>query len=178
VSKLQDWAGRGAIDLKTSGVINVYRVLKQLPMITSEVEKLVKELYQELQVREAQELARIQDVLKLVTDRQCFATSLSKHFGDELPNGKTECGHCTWCETREAVELIKPPPIEWDHARFKAVLDAVSVRDDARFLARVAFGIVSPRVSQMKLNYGNPIFGSMADHDFEVCCTNLVSRKC
>jgi superfamily II DNA helicase RecQ len=140
-------------------------------MITSEVEKLVKELYQELQVRESQELARIQDVINLVTNTQCFAKSLSKHFGDELPDGRYECGNCTWCETRKAVELVKPPPVAWDHARFKAVLDTVTARDDARFLARVAFGILSPRVSQLKSN-STPVWGSMADHDFEVCCAD------
>ena len=43
----------------------------------------------------------------------------------------------------------------------------VPVRDDARLLARVAFGITSPRVTAMKLSK-NPVFGSMATSDFMV----------
>jgi hypothetical protein len=39
-----------------------------------------------------------------------------------------------------------------------AVLIACSARDDPRFLARIAFGIVSPRVMPMRLGR-DPVFG-------------------
>lgn len=167
IRKLQDWDDLGVIELKTSGVISVYRVSKKLPSTSTEVEQLVDALYKELQDREAQELTRMQEVIDLVTGNSCFARSLAQHFGDDLPQQKTECGHCTWCETHQRLQLKTAPPVPWDRERFGKVLKAVEARDDARFLARVAFGITSPRVTQMKLS-NDPVFGSMADHDFVV----------
>ncbi|KAN0083161.1 hypothetical protein V8E54_002249 [Elaphomyces granulatus] len=54
-----------------------------------------------------------------------------------------------------------------DPALRDAVLTACSVRDDPRFLARIAFGIVSPRVMPMRLGR-DPVFGSMNVCDFMV----------
>lgn len=53
-----------------------------------------------------------------------------------------------------------------DQGKIKAVLAATSVRDDARFLARVAFGISSPRVGIERLGK-HKVFGSMSGCDFE-----------
>jgi hypothetical protein len=53
-----------------------------------------------------------------------------------------------------------------------AVLIACSARDDPRFLARIAFGIVSPRVMPMRLGR-DPAFGSMNVCDFMVSQANL-----
>jgi hypothetical protein len=46
-----------------------------------------------------------------------------------------------------------------------AVLMACSARDDPRFLARIVFGIVSPRVMPMRLGR-DPAFGLMNVCDF------------
>jgi len=175
ITKLSEWGASGAIELKTSGVISVYRVLQALPSTPREVDIIVDALYVELEAREQQELDRVQDVIKLVTGRRCFALSLVSHFGDELPGGKAECGHCTWCETHEAVQLSTPQEVPWDARKFQAVLAAVDARDDARFLARVAFGITSPRVSALKLGRegSGGVFGSMADHEFAVSTNYL-----
>jgi len=180
IGKLNDWAGSGIIELKTSGVISVYRVIKQLPDTPAELEIIVNDLYKELEAREQQELGRIQDVIRLVTGQKCFAAELARHFGDNLPDGKESCGNCTWCETHQAVKLITPPPVTWDRNRFAAVLATIPERDDARYLTRVAFGIVSPRVTANKLNRtGSTIFGSMSDHPFEVCdLTYLYVQDC
>ena len=167
IRKLQNWSELGVMELKTSGVINIYRVLQKLPSTPSEVEHLVDALYKELQARETQELDRMGEVIDLLTGSSCFAGSLAQHFGDNLPDQKTECGHCTWCETHQPVRLITAPPVPWDKERFSKVLKAVDARDDARFLARVAFGISSPRVTSMKLS-SDPVFGSMTDHEFTV----------
>ncbi|TGO86940.1 hypothetical protein BPOR_0265g00110 [Botrytis porri] len=50
---------------------------------------------------------------------------------------------------------------------FKNILNMIEERDDPRFLARVAFGISTPRVTAMKLGK-SPIFASMDDHEFSV----------
>jgi len=176
ISKLSEWGASGAIELKTSGVISVYKVLQALPSTPGEVDTIVDALYIELEGREKQELDRVQDVINLVTGCRCFAQSLVSHFGDVLPGGKAECGHCTWCETHEEVQLSTPKEVPWDEKRFRAVLEAVDARDDARFLARVAFGITSPRVSALKLGMAGSggVFGSMADHEFAVSIMLMV----
>lgn len=48
------------------------------------------------------------------------------------------------------------------------MLTAIGARDDARFLAFVAFGVESPRVVREGLNRPGTVFGSMAQHDFDV----------
>jgi len=60
------------------------------------------------------------------------------------------------------------PPAMPDPALRDAVLTACSVRDDPRFLARIAFGIVSPRVMPMRLGR-EPVFRSMNVCDLYVC---------
>lgn len=124
--------------------------------------------HKDLEVREQQELARMRSIIDLVTGQACYARTLAAHFGDSLPNSRQECGHCTWCEQKKAVEPVTPPRRAWDSAAFSKVLEACSARDDPRFLARVAFGIGSPRVTLEKLGK-HPVFGSMEDHDFVVC---------
>jgi hypothetical protein len=65
------------------------------------------------------------------------------------------------------VPKVTPPSVPFDAAAFRLLLQVVPERDDARFLARVAFGISSPRVAMAKLS-GSRVFGSMEDHDFMV----------
>ena len=54
-----------------------------------------------------------------------------------------------------------------DEGKIKAVLAATSARDDARFLARIAFGITSPRVGIERLGKSG-VFRSCKGCDFEV----------
>lgn len=168
IAKLNDWNERGYVQLDAKGVENVYLVQKPLPNTVQERNSLADSVYKELEIREQQDLARMDQVTDLITGQQCFALSLAKHFGDGLPENKQACGHCTWCETQQPVELKKPPQVPWDSKAFAKVLVAVPDRDDARFLARVAFGIGSPRVTSAKLSR-SPVFGSMEDCSFVVC---------
>jgi len=174
VSKLQEWNDRGLIDLRTKEVINIYRITRAFPPPAAEQKTMLEELYTELEAREKQDLDRMEEVNDLITGQGCFSRRLAEHFGDSLPDEKEECGHCTWCKTHQPVNLIISPPPVFDQKRFKQVLIAVPERDDARYIARVAFGIGSPRATANKLSK-NAVFGSMEDHDFQVC--PLGSRK-
>ena len=82
------------------------------------------------------------------------------------------CGHCNFCITGTRVEFPQETTensrARIDEKKIKAILAATNVRDDARFLARVAFGISSPRVTKEKLGK-HEVFGSMTDCNFEVC---------
>jgi len=109
-------------------------------------------------------------MLKLITNQACFSRALAQHFGDDLASGQTECGHCTWCLTHQAVVQQIPSKAAFNKARFRAILSAVPDRDDPRLLAKIAFGIASPRITKLKLGR-SPLFGSMDDHDFESLLT-------
>jgi hypothetical protein len=172
VRKLNDWNETQAIELKPSGVLNVYKTLKPLPQTAAEIEALVSHLYANMQKREQEALDRTDQILTLITSKACFARALAQHFGDELPGGRRECGHCTWCLTHTAVVMHVLPPVPFSFERFRDVLDRVRDRDDARLLARIAFGITSPRVVGMKLSR-HVMFGSMADHEFMVSGLSL-----
>lgn len=165
--KLNDWNANGTIEVKFGGVMNTYKVIKQLPSTPAEIEDLTQDVFSSMESREKEAMARTDQVLRLVTSSTCFARSLANHFGDSLPGDILECGHCTWCLTHVPVIQFPKMPIKFNTEKFRAILSVVKDRDDPRFLARVAFGITSPRVTA--LSSTKRVFGSMADHEFSVC---------
>lgn len=167
VRKLNEFNDKGLIRLKVTGVVNRYKILKNPPSTPEEIEKITNKLHPEMEDREGDAMKRFQAVCDLLTDKKCFARALTSYFGMDLPDGKAKCGHCTYCLTGKPVVLPpkRTPPV--DKAGILRILDACDVRDDPRFLARVAFGIKSPRVTQLKLDKKD-VFGSLEDHDFEV----------
>jgi hypothetical protein len=175
LKKLQDLNGNGTINLKPAGVMNVYKILNRLPKTAPEVEELVTSLYDTFQKREQFAMERTDEMLELITAESCFSKSLAQHFGDDLDEGKNECGHCTWCITHKAVIQQPPPPVPFNMNAWNALLEEVDDRDDPRLLAKIAFGIASPRISYgLKLSKSG-VFGSMANHNFMVSCSFLLS---
>lgn len=173
IRKLNDLNENRIIELKPGGVLNVYKVTKLLPRSESEIEGLVNDLYATMERREQEALDRTEAMLNLITDQACFSRALAQHYGDSLPDGKTECGHCTWCLTHKPVVREDSPQLAFNWTAFKAVLAKVPVRDDARLLAKIAFGIASPRATSMKISK-DPVFGSMASCQFMVCNIVLI----
>ena len=112
-----------------------------------------------------------QDVIKFVTSQACLSRELARHFGDEdSVSVNSGCGHCQFCLTKVPIKFTPAESDQKssiDEGKIKAILSACKVRDDARFLARVAFGILSPRVTTEKLSK-HDVFGSMNDCAFEV----------
>ncbi|KAJ8122979.1 hypothetical protein ONZ43_g959 [Nemania bipapillata] len=166
IRKLNELNDKGVLRLKVSGVVNRYKILKKPPGTSKEIGKITDKLHAEMESREIDAMKRFEAVCDLLTDSQCFARALTEYFGMSLPDGKSKCGHCTYCLTGKPVVLPPKPNPTIDKAGINAILDACDVRDDPRFLARIAFGIKSPRVTQLKLDKKN-IFGSLEDHAFE-----------
>ncbi|GAB7365284.1 hypothetical protein MBLNU230_g6365t1 [Neophaeotheca triangularis] len=167
ITKLNEWHDRGLIDLKASGVVNVYRVAKPFPLTPEAKQSVVDDLYSGMEARERMELDRMKQVNDLVTSSACVSRSLAAHFDDSLPGQSKDCGHCSWCEKGEPVTLITKDPGHFDDETFQKVLEACPDRDDPRLLARIAFGIGSPRSTALKLN-NHAVFGSMEDQPFAV----------
>ncbi|KAI4251804.1 MAG: hypothetical protein LQ352_004650 [Teloschistes flavicans] len=170
VRKLQEWHDSGAVELQPSGVINRFRVLKDFPQGNMEKEHLASALHTYFETSEKDGMARICNVVDLITARACLSRGLARHFGDEKTVPTTGCGHCSFCITRKPVSFDREQNRSRfgriDEKKFNAILAATKVRDDPRFLARVAFGISSPRVTMEKLGK-LAVFGSMDDCDFE-----------
>ncbi|KAK3935729.1 P-loop containing nucleoside triphosphate hydrolase protein [Diplogelasinospora grovesii] len=166
VRKLNHLGDNAYLKLQTSGIEHRYRILKKLPKTDKEIDAVLDKLYADLKAREKEALLRAYQIMDLITGRKCFARALAEHFGMNLRDGKSECGHCTFCLTGKPVRHLPRPRRETTAASIQEVLKATNVRDDPRFLARVAFGIKSPRVTKLRLDK-HRVFRSLADHDFE-----------
>ena len=171
VKKLQEWNDSGAIELQPSGVVNRFRVLTDFPSGEAAKNHIIASIYAQIEAREKSDMQRVQRVIDLVTAPACLSRNLARHFADDASVPAAGCNHCSFCQTHSRVEFANPDAQERrgrvDDEKISAVLAATAVRDDARFLARVAFGISSPRVTKEKLGRLEG-FGSMDDCDFEV----------
>ena len=136
VQKLNKWNQIKVIDIIVDGDLSVYRVLRKLPSSSAEIDALLNDLYPFFKARELQDLTQVEKVVDLVTGSACFSRTLVQHFGDDLPGGKIECGHCTWCLEHRAVNLEKPPPIPFNHAAFQEIWRSVPIKDNPLFLTR------------------------------------------
>jgi hypothetical protein len=161
VGKLQEWADAQAIELKASQRRNRYLILKPLPTEDDACDALADQMFEQMAKREADEVARLDGVFAWAAAPECLPKGLARYFGDAavLPGAET-CAHCTVCAAGGAPALTyayEPAPLI--DALVRGVLGATPARDDARFLARVAFGIGSPRITREKLARAAP-FGS------------------
>jgi hypothetical protein len=69
VAKLNSWHDDRYIDLKTGGVINIYRVMDthNWPPSKAEAQQVIDKMYEEMQLREKQDLNRFKQVDDLIT---------------------------------------------------------------------------------------------------------------
>ena len=170
VRKLQQWNDSGAIELKPGGVVARFRIVKKFPQDEKSKNMLINDIYAQIEAREKEDMARVEAVIDLITSNKCLSRELASHFGDESSVPKDGCGHCQTCLRKGRILFhgVRDCKGRVDTKRTSAILLACLIRDDPRFLARVAFGISSPRVTGEKLGK-HPVFGSMDDCDFEVC---------
>ncbi|KDQ63470.1 hypothetical protein JAAARDRAFT_119479 [Jaapia argillacea MUCL 33604] len=162
------WELNGYVNSKGSQVRARYAVINPLPKDAKGVEELAELLHQRMLGREDEAVQKIREVINFATDDDCLAHSLAKYFGDEasIPDGM--CNACTWCQTTEAVRFDLRAETVADPQKVRAILAACPERDDPRLLARMAFGITSPRLTAGKWSTYHPLFGSMVDVDFNI----------
>jgi ATP-dependent DNA helicase RecQ len=118
--------------------------------------------------REAQEVARVAQVLDLVTHAGCQTNFLVGYFGERRPS---PCGHCTVCETGQSQQLPPPAPLpplaealDWSAVR---ALQAAHPRalGEPRQAARFLCGLSSPALTHARLTR-HPLFGSLEARRF------------
>ena len=164
VRKLQQWNDSGAIELKASNVMNRFRVLKTLPTTKKEIDAIAESCYTLLKQRETEEIARYESAVAYATASSCLTARLSAYFGDSIPGGV--CGNCTFCFTGGAVKFAHAQKQPIDTKKLAAIVKMCGDQDDPRLLARVAFGISSPKIQALKLSKLS-VFGSIGNCDFE-----------
>jgi hypothetical protein len=136
-----------------------------MPSNKKEIDDIVHQLDTSMGATELANIKRTKALIDLITDKSCFSRALAAYFGEKGSSAAQQCGHCTWCETYTQVVLPNEPPQPPDADKVQKVLDKINVRDDPRFLAKIAFGIKSPRGTAMKV-YSTGVFESMNVCDF------------
>jgi len=136
-------------------------------------EQLVAELRTRFEKREANEVQRIAQVLRLVHTPGCLSNALVAHFGElrEAP-----CGHCSRCQGSAAAraepvgqeparpELADAPTVE--RAELRALCSShAQALGEARQLARFLCGLTSPATSRARLSR-HALFGALAERRF------------
>lgn len=159
-------------------------VMKPMPKGTKDIGALADQLYTGMIGRENEAVEKIRKVIEFATSDDCgcrvstnrgawvelisagMTQGLAAYFGDEdaVPGGM--CGTCGFCSSGSGVEFSPIAQSIPDATRLKRILDACPERDDPRLLARMAFGITSPRLTYGKWSTAHPLFGSMVDVDF------------
>jgi ATP-dependent DNA helicase RecQ len=155
---------KGWAELRASEVRHRYRRLR----LEEDAAALVDDLGRRFEARERHEIARLAQVLDLVTHPGCQVNRLVGHFGEV----RTEpCGHCTRCLTGAPQPLppaIEPPPLP-------ACLDLPSLRalreqhptalGHPRQATRFLCGLTSPATSRARLGQ-HPLFGALEGRRF------------
>lgn len=100
-----------------------------------------------------------------------LAHALAVYFNDEDAVLEGMCGKCTFCTTGAKLEFTSQAESIPDPKKLEAILAACPERDDPRLLARMAFGITSPRLTAGKWSSSHPLFGSMVSADFNALVT-------
>ncbi|KAJ7092653.1 ATP-dependent DNA helicase [Mycena epipterygia] len=165
--KINRWEFDGFAQTRPSQVrARFVKLNNPLPKAGDEIEKIADKLYAGMQKREEDGVAKLRQVLEFATDDECLPRNLSKYFGSEDTVPEDGCGFCTFCTTGQGPTFSPHLIVDVDKKQISAILNACYERDDPRLLARMAFGITSPRLTAMKCSTSHPLFGSMVNTDF------------
>jgi ATP-dependent DNA helicase RecQ len=164
VAALDFLAEQGWVELQVSDARQRFTRLSDDP----DVERLAEELGARFERREAQEIARVAQVVELVTHAGCRTNFLLRYFGEER---EEPCGHCTWCATGVATPLPPSPapgPIEGrvDRTALRELTRAhPGALGEPRQRARFLCGLSSPALTRAKLTR-HPLAGALEGRRF------------
>jgi ATP-dependent DNA helicase RecQ len=164
VSALEYLGQQRMIELRAADVrLNFTRLDGQ-----ADAESLTEELSRRFEQRERQEVARLQDVLGLVTQDGCQPNALAGYFGERRAE---PCGQCTFCQSGEPRRLLEPaapPPLAQrpESARLIELRQAHPAElGEPRQMARFLCGLTSPALTAAKLSR-HPDFGIYETYRF------------
>ncbi len=159
---------RDLVELRAADIRQRYTRLDPDRDTPAQGAKIAAKLYARFAHRETQEMARLQQVLDLVTMDNCQVNALVGYFGEIRDS---PCGHCTWCRTHRAAVLPAPasvPPLPGglDIEAFSSLRTAhPDALGHARQAARFLCGLSSPALSRAKLTR-HALFGIWETYPF------------
>ena len=140
--------------LQVAGVRQGYRVRKR----PGDLVALCSSLDLRFQKREANDIARVAQVLAFARGKGCLTQALLDYFGET----RGECGHCCRCEDEpvQPIPAREPRPIEGiGRDQLESLRqDGNGALDTPRQLARFLCGISSPATTKAKMR-GHSLFG-------------------
>lgn len=163
---ISNWELDGSAEVKASQVRARYTLLKPFEKTAASIRALADEMHTRMLKQEEDSVKKLRQVIAFAIDDDCLAHNLAKHFGNEDAVPNDMCGSCTFCTTGQSVEFTLKSPTVVHPKQIQAVLDACPIRDDPRLLARMAFGVTSPRLTANKWSTSHTLFGSMVNVDF------------
>ncbi|KAG1825860.1 ATP-dependent DNA helicase [Suillus subaureus] len=166
--KISDWELSGWANVKASQVRARYKILNPLPKEKEEIVNVAEMMYNRMLDKEEEAIVKLRRVINFATNDECIAQGLASYFGDDAAIPSALCGSCSFCQTGEGITFESGTATRPDPIKIKAILNACPERDDPRLLARMAFGITSPRLTAGKWSTSHPLFGSMVEVDFNV----------
>ncbi|EMD42135.1 hypothetical protein CERSUDRAFT_129539 [Gelatoporia subvermispora B] len=163
---ISGWEMDGHITTKPSQIRARYLIVNPMIKTVEGIKELANKIHQGMLSREEEAVQKLQQVIDLATGDDCLAHALATYFGDSdaVPGGM--CGQCSFCVSGSGIEFRRKVSTVVDPMRMRAILAACPERDDPRLLARMAFGITSPRLTANKWSTSHQLFGSMVDVDF------------
>lgn len=152
------------LEVKVAGVRNRYTITTR----PDSIDELARQLADAGQQREQRELQRLQETMDWISLDKCQTSALTERFDSALSG---DCGHCSWCENKQAVALDKrnkqgPEP----RVISKALMlqqQHPDVLSSPVELTRVLCGLSSPAISQAKLQK-EALFGSCDAISYEL----------
>ncbi|KAG1757650.1 ATP-dependent DNA helicase, partial [Suillus lakei] len=164
--KISDWELSGWIDTKPSQVRARYKIVNPLPKEKEEIVNITEMMYKRMLDKEEEAIVKLRRVIDFATDDECLAQGLASYFGDGAATPTGLCGSCSFCQTGQGIAFESGAAARPDPIKIKAILHACPERDDPRLLARMAFGVTSPRLTAGKWSTSHPLFGSIVEVDF------------
>ncbi|GAA5876265.1 hypothetical protein JCM16303_007075 [Sporobolomyces ruberrimus] len=165
VRQISKWEFQGWCETKLSGVMNRYAVLQPLPTSQVDIDDLAENLFSQMAEREEADVSRLKGVGDFIRQNQCYAHALASFFGDTTSVKDGKCGNCSHCLSGKVLSFKASGGAKMTDKQFKFILASCGVRDDGRLLAKVAFGIRSPRITDLGLARAD-CFGILCDCDF------------
>ncbi len=153
-----DYLGeRGMMEVRAAGVRHRFRMLKR----PDDLPALAKKLHDRALRHEANELARLRQVVDLVEHDGCQVAALSAHFGER----REPCGHCSWCLDGQRPARMPPRgnvSIDEDTWRKAEALrrEQREALVHPRSLARLLCGVSSPALVKARLTK-HELFGAL-----------------
>lgn len=180
LEKLNEWSEKGVILKEAGGVLNQYKLERDAPD-AKELDDIADDMYKQMIEKEKQSIDKLQNVITFATAKECLAAKLAEYFGDKDAVPVGGCQLCSWCTSGQVASFDAPP--KKDAAELKALVESIlaacSIRDDPKFLTRVAYGITSPRYTLLKSSLNKDkkleekqklegVFGSLEEEDYDL----------